>query len=95
MNAGAARNSHLMQRAAVEVTRSGIRRYSPRHCERCGKRCRGRRSGFAIGKIVAHHEDYAKPLEVTWLCKPCHRLRHLAIARGQLAVLRLVTEMLG
>ncbi len=23
-----------------------------------------------------HHEDYSKPREVTWLCKPCHGQRH-------------------
>lgn len=27
-------------------------------------------------KSVAHHEDYDKPLEVMWLCDPCHKQRH-------------------
>ena len=27
-------------------------------------------------KTVAHHEDYDKPLEVVWLCQPCHKQRH-------------------
>jgi ribosomal protein S27AE len=34
-------------------------------CERCGDE-----------KSVAHHEDYDKPLEVMWLCQPCHKQRH-------------------
>lgn len=28
-------------------------------------------------KILAHHEDYSKPLEVVWLCYSCHKKTHL------------------
>ena len=34
-------------------------------CCRCGQE-----------KSVAHHEDYDKPLDVMWLCQPCHKQRH-------------------
>lgn len=40
-------------------------------CERCGTK----------EKVVAHHEDYNKPLDVVWLCQYHHRERHLEIDR--------------
>jgi excisionase family DNA binding protein len=33
-------------------------------CEVCGS---------TMGTIEAAHADYSKPLEVRWLCQPCHR----------------------
>lgn len=38
----------------------------PASCSDCGK---------PVPKIdlEAHHEDYKKPLDVTWLCRTCHR----------------------
>lgn len=36
----------------------------PSRCDRCG----------AEAPLDAHHDDYAKPLTVEWLCRSCHRL---------------------
>lgn len=27
-------------------------------------------------KVQAHHDDYSKPLEVRWMCMPCHAAHH-------------------
>ena len=27
-------------------------------------------------EVQGHHEDYSKPLEVEWMCIPCHRKYH-------------------
>ena len=41
-------------------------------CEDCGEG----------GRIQGHHEDYERPLEVVWVCIPCHGVRH----RGRVSV---------
>jgi len=37
-------------------------------CIRCGSK-----------KSLAHHENYDEPLNVMWLCQPCHKQRHKEI----------------
>jgi len=49
--------------AVTRAVRKGLLVRCP--CIRCGEQ-----------KSLAHHEDYDKPLEVMWLCQPCHKQRH-------------------
>lgn len=46
------------------IKRGAIER--PNACAECGK----------VGRVDAHHEDYAKPAEVEFLCRSCHMKRH-------------------
>lgn len=55
------------QIAAGNAVRDG--RLEKQPCVRCG----------ATERIQAHHEDYSKPLDVMWLCRPCHGIRHREI----------------
>lgn len=77
--------------ARPELTRRANRRYGCEHrLEKCvymrvkraiesGKlkkpmACQG--CGHVRKLLVAHHEDYGKPLSVRWFCRTCHGLRH-------------------
>ncbi len=53
-------NAHNKVSRAIK---SGLLTKQP--CIRCGEQ-----------KSLAHHEDYDKPLEIMWLCQPCHKQRH-------------------
>lgn len=53
------------------ATRSG-RMERPDSCEEC----------FGTGKIEAHHNDYALPLDVRWLCRSCHKAWHTENGQG-------------
>lgn len=56
------RRTYAHNMVARSIRSGSLLRHS---CCRCGE-----------AKTVAHHEDYDKPLEVMWLCQPCHKQRH-------------------
>jgi RNase P subunit RPR2 len=75
---GHARNAHLQQRARslyVKALRWGwlVR---PHACERCSKP----QTAAHTSRVVGHHENYAYPFRVVWLCRSCHYVRHQALA---------------
>lgn len=43
----------------------------PTSCDECGEAPPPMKDGRS--SIQAHHHDYSKPLDVKWLCVPCHR----------------------
>jgi len=45
--------------------RNATRKLTKQPCEKCGAK-----------KVEAHHDDYAEPLNVRWLCSCCHNLWH-------------------
>lgn len=63
------KKQHARQRTKYAVQTGRL--VKPTACESCHKQLPSR-------KIHAHHVDYDKPLEVEWLCRDCHSLRHRA-----------------
>jgi len=70
---GGAKASDLAQgRLEKAVTQGKMSR--PTACEECAVEERKMRDGRS--NIQAHHDDYNKPLDVRWLCQPCHHEWH-------------------
>ena len=46
----------------------------PTVCPVCGKTPKPYKDGRSA--IQAHHDDYNKPLDVRWMCQPCHHELH-------------------
>ena len=60
-----ARAAHILLGNAVRNGRIS----KPDKCSACDKETKSR-------NLHGHHEDYAKPLEVIWLCAQCHVDKH-------------------
>jgi hypothetical protein len=54
-------------RTAVSNAVRDKRIEKPEKCVQCGN---------AHNYLSAHHEDYSRPLDVIWLCPPCHIRLH-------------------
>ena len=77
---GGAKASRRAQRMVEKAIKRGI--LVPEPCEQCGAR-----GTFQDGRngVQAHHDNYSKPLDVRWLCQPCHHEWHKHnTAKGEL-----------
>ena len=67
---------NLIKRAASTIVNNAVRDgklKKPNQCEFCG----------SFNNVIhGHHDDYAKPLEVRWLCPTCHNQWHKENGEG-------------
>ena len=64
------RARHLLQQAVESGKIS-----KPDLCSKCG-------DAPELRDLHGHHEDYAKPIEVVWLCRQCHNKLHETYRRA-------------
>ncbi len=64
-------NKYKAQTMVSNAARDG-KLTKPTQCEFCGTN----------NKLHGHHADYSKPLDVQWLCAPCHRQWHIKHGEG-------------
>ncbi len=70
------REVNLIKRGAIQVVNNAVRdgKLIKEHkCQSCGVEC---------VRIHGHHDDYAYPLSVRWLCSICHRKWHKENGNG-------------
>ena len=66
--------SDPIRKRARNLAQAAVRRgvLTRKPCEYCGH-----------PKSHAHHDDYSKPLNVRWLCDPCHKQEHPLAIRAR------------
>ena len=70
------RKMHPERMRAYQVVEAAVRSGEidrPENCSKCGE----------TGMIVAHHNDYDRPLDITWLCLSCDRQLHADLRRAK------------
>jgi ribosomal protein S27AE len=68
-------SANIIKRAASIIIRNAVRDgklSKPSECAVCSK----------TGRIHGHHDDYAQPLKVRWLCSKCHSEWHKIHGEG-------------
>lgn len=58
---------HKARDIVNNAIRDGLIKKSP--CEECG----------STARVHGHHDNYERPLDVRWLCHPCHMKHHAAL----------------
>jgi hypothetical protein len=41
----------------------------------------------STSRLDGHHPDYTKPLEVEWLCRLCHKRKHIQLRKNELRII--------
>lgn len=64
---------HLLKRENPAEFQKFVARDRARYAIKAGKLPKGNCTGCGTDEdLQMHHDDYNKPLEVTWLCRQCH-----------------------